>query len=323
MKLVKVLLGGLVLAAAPLAALAEDMSYSYVDLAYVDTDVDGLVRRWTDSRCAARSGLRRTGSRSASTAAQSVSGVDLDSFRRRNRRALWHRRQPRPRGPRWLDRVESAPVRLTSTTTATSSTQPCAAASVMPSSSRRRALHGLQRRWRRDRAVRGWPFPLQRYLGARCRVPGRRRLLDDPRLRARELLKPAPDTSGRRHPPGRFFSPAASYRARGPSGICPVMPARPASSSSTSARRMRRRRKPCGAFSRNSCSTRASSTCRDSLAAVLHAFILPFRPARSAHAYQQVWTPAGSPLLTGTEALRERSRAAHGAQAGRPWSPWA
>ena len=36
---------------------------------------------------------------------------------------------------------------------------------------------------------------------------------------------------------------------------------------------------------------------------VLRTFILPFRPARSAHAYQQVWTPAGSPLLTGTEAL--------------------
>jgi ferrochelatase len=36
---------------------------------------------------------------------------------------------------------------------------------------------------------------------------------------------------------------------------------------------------------------------------VLRTFILPFRPAKSAHAYQQVWTPAGSPLLTGTEAL--------------------
>ena len=36
---------------------------------------------------------------------------------------------------------------------------------------------------------------------------------------------------------------------------------------------------------------------------VLRAFVLPFRPKRSAHAYQQVWTPAGSPLLTGTEAL--------------------
>jgi ferrochelatase len=36
---------------------------------------------------------------------------------------------------------------------------------------------------------------------------------------------------------------------------------------------------------------------------VLRTFILPFRPARSAHAYRQIWTAAGSPLLTGTEAL--------------------
>ncbi|HEU4517738.1 MAG TPA: ferrochelatase [Steroidobacteraceae bacterium] len=36
---------------------------------------------------------------------------------------------------------------------------------------------------------------------------------------------------------------------------------------------------------------------------VLRTFVLPFRPAKSARAYQQVWTPAGSPLLTGTEAL--------------------
>jgi ferrochelatase len=36
---------------------------------------------------------------------------------------------------------------------------------------------------------------------------------------------------------------------------------------------------------------------------VLRTIILPFRPAKSAHAYRQVWTPAGSPLLTGTEAL--------------------
>jgi ferrochelatase len=37
--------------------------------------------------------------------------------------------------------------------------------------------------------------------------------------------------------------------------------------------------------------------------AVLRTFILPFRPKRSAKAYELVWTPAGSPLLTGTEAL--------------------
>jgi protoporphyrin/coproporphyrin ferrochelatase len=36
---------------------------------------------------------------------------------------------------------------------------------------------------------------------------------------------------------------------------------------------------------------------------VLRTFILPFRPRRSARAYRQIWTPAGSPLLTGTEAL--------------------
>ena len=41
MNLVKAMFGGLMLAAAPLAALAEDMSYSYIDAAYVDTDVDG------------------------------------------------------------------------------------------------------------------------------------------------------------------------------------------------------------------------------------------------------------------------------------------
>jgi ferrochelatase len=38
---------------------------------------------------------------------------------------------------------------------------------------------------------------------------------------------------------------------------------------------------------------------------ILRTVILPFRPARSAHAYRQVWTPAGSPLLTGTEALTQ------------------
>jgi ferrochelatase len=36
---------------------------------------------------------------------------------------------------------------------------------------------------------------------------------------------------------------------------------------------------------------------------LLRTVVLPFRPARSAEAYRQIWTPAGSPLLTGTEAL--------------------
>ncbi len=35
----------------------------------------------------------------------------------------------------------------------------------------------------------------------------------------------------------------------------------------------------------------------------LHGVILRVRPARSAKLYESIWTPAGSPLLTGTEAL--------------------
>ncbi|MBI4196915.1 MAG: ferrochelatase, partial [Deltaproteobacteria bacterium] len=38
---------------------------------------------------------------------------------------------------------------------------------------------------------------------------------------------------------------------------------------------------------------------------LLHAIILPFRPRRSAHQYQQIWTKNGSPLLYHTNALAE------------------
>lgn len=41
MKFMNAMVGGLLLAAAPLAALADDMSYSYVDAAYVENDIDG------------------------------------------------------------------------------------------------------------------------------------------------------------------------------------------------------------------------------------------------------------------------------------------
>lgn len=37
--------------------------------------------------------------------------------------------------------------------------------------------------------------------------------------------------------------------------------------------------------------------------AILHGVILRVRPSRSAHAYARIWTPAGSPLRTGSEAL--------------------
>lgn len=38
---------------------------------------------------------------------------------------------------------------------------------------------------------------------------------------------------------------------------------------------------------------------------LLHLIILPFRPKRSAHAYQQIWTKDGSPLLLHTQAQRD------------------
>ena len=38
---------------------------------------------------------------------------------------------------------------------------------------------------------------------------------------------------------------------------------------------------------------------------ILHGIILRTRPAKSAHAYQKVWTPAGSPLLVESRALTD------------------
>lgn len=43
---------------------------------------------------------------------------------------------------------------------------------------------------------------------------------------------------------------------------------------------------------------------------ILHGVILRIRPARSAHAYKKIWTPQGSPLRVGSEALRDRLQAA-------------
>ena len=42
---------------------------------------------------------------------------------------------------------------------------------------------------------------------------------------------------------------------------------------------------------------------------ILRTMILPFRPRKSARAYREIWTAAGSPLLTGTQALTARLRA--------------
>jgi hypothetical protein len=79
MKLGKVVLGGLVLAAAPLAAMADDMSYSYVDAAYVETDID-------NAPTADGFGLRGSVGFGANWfvfadfASQSVQGIDIDSY---------------------------------------------------------------------------------------------------------------------------------------------------------------------------------------------------------------------------------------------------
>jgi ferrochelatase len=42
---------------------------------------------------------------------------------------------------------------------------------------------------------------------------------------------------------------------------------------------------------------------------LLNLIILPFRPSRSAHAYQQIWTPEGSPLLVNAKAQLAALRA--------------
>lgn len=51
---------------------------------------------------------------------------------------------------------------------------------------------------------------------------------------------------------------------------------------------------------------------------ILHGLVLPFRSGKSAHAYQQVWTPEGSPLLVNAARQTVRFRAELEAIAGSP-----
>ena len=39
---------------------------------------------------------------------------------------------------------------------------------------------------------------------------------------------------------------------------------------------------------------------------ILHAFILPFRPRKTLHAYEQIWTKEGSPLITSTKKIAKK-----------------
>jgi hypothetical protein len=79
MKFMKAMAGGLVLAAAPLAAFADGMSYSYVDAAYVENDIDNGP---TADGFGLRGSVGFAGNwlAFAEYASTSVRGVDLDTL---------------------------------------------------------------------------------------------------------------------------------------------------------------------------------------------------------------------------------------------------
>ena len=47
---------------------------------------------------------------------------------------------------------------------------------------------------------------------------------------------------------------------------------------------------------------------------ILHLFVLPFRPKKSAHAYQSIWTAQGSPLVVFTQQLTDKLNTLYGNQ---------
>ena len=80
MNFVKAMFGGLMLAAAPLAALAEGMSYSYVDAAYIDTEIDGVGPSLDGFGLRGSVDFAENFFVFGEYADQSVSGVDLTTF---------------------------------------------------------------------------------------------------------------------------------------------------------------------------------------------------------------------------------------------------
>ena len=129
MKLVKVILGGLMLAAAPLAALAEDMSYSFVDLAYIDTDIDGVGPSLDGFALRGSVGFAKNWFAFGEYVAQSVGGVDLETFvaGAGGHYGLAENLDPWAVSARRKWEIGSGP--SASATTATSWSRPCAAAS--------------------------------------------------------------------------------------------------------------------------------------------------------------------------------------------------
>lgn len=78
MKFLNAMTAGLMLAALPLASHAEDMSYSFVDLGYVETDIDGVGPSLDGFGVRGSIGFAEHYFAFAEYSSQSVSGVDLD-----------------------------------------------------------------------------------------------------------------------------------------------------------------------------------------------------------------------------------------------------
>lgn len=80
MKLAKAMIGGLLLAAAPLAAMADDMSYSYVDAGYSEMDISGVGPSADGFGLRGSIGFAENWLAFAEYSAVSVQGVDIDTI---------------------------------------------------------------------------------------------------------------------------------------------------------------------------------------------------------------------------------------------------
>jgi hypothetical protein len=80
MKIAKVIVGSVVLALAPLAALAEGMSYSFVDVGYIETDFDGVGDKADGFALRGSVGFAQDWFVLAEYVAQSVQDVDIDTI---------------------------------------------------------------------------------------------------------------------------------------------------------------------------------------------------------------------------------------------------
>ena len=78
MKTLKAITASLMLAALPLASHAEDMSYSFVDLGWVQTDIDGVSSKADGFAIRGSAGFAENYFVFAEYSSQSVSGIDLD-----------------------------------------------------------------------------------------------------------------------------------------------------------------------------------------------------------------------------------------------------